>query len=92
MATLLASQENWEESSKLLEGAVELLPSGKSSVTTAYRQATYACSFAGLSSTATAVALKAGKEAHHALQLLELGRGIIPGLLLEMRTNISGLK
>ncbi len=33
-----------------------------------------------------------GNDAYHALELLELGRGIIAGLLLEMRTDISSLE
>ena len=48
--------------------------------------------FAGLASMAAATALNAGKEAHHALQLLELGRGVIASLLLEMRTDVSALR
>jgi hypothetical protein len=48
--------------------------------------------FAGLASTAAATALNAGKNADHALQLLELGRGVIASLLLELRGDISDLK
>jgi hypothetical protein len=48
--------------------------------------------FAGLASMAAATALNAGKGAHHALKLLELGRSVISGLLLEIRTDISALK
>jgi hypothetical protein len=40
--------------------------------------------FAGLASLAAATALNAGRTADHALQLLELGRGVIAGLLLKM--------
>lgn len=47
--------------------------------------------FAGLATIAAATALNAGKEAHLALELLELGRGVIATLLLEMRTDISDL-
>ncbi|KAH8663217.1 CHAT domain-containing protein [Ilyonectria robusta] len=70
-----ASHSNWEESSQLLEKAVELLPA-----------------FVGLASTAAAVALNAGKDAYDALKLLELGRGIIANLLMDMRGDISDLK
>ncbi|KAI1085982.1 CHAT domain-containing protein [Rostrohypoxylon terebratum] len=48
--------------------------------------------FAGLASMAAAIALNAGKDAYHALQLLELGRGVIAGLLMDMRGDISDLK
>jgi len=33
-----------------------------------------------------------GKKAHHVLELLKLGRGVIAGLLLEMRTDISEIE
>jgi hypothetical protein len=45
-----------------------------------------------LSSIAAAVALNAGQDAYEALELLELGRGVIAGLFLEMRIDISTLK
>jgi hypothetical protein len=48
--------------------------------------------FSGLASMAAATALNMGKEAGYALELLELGRGVIAGLLLEMRTDVSALK
>ncbi|MCJ1456671.1 hypothetical protein MMC28_007034 [Mycoblastus sanguinarius] len=47
---------------------------------------------AGLASDAAAAALNAGSDAYHALELIELGRGFIAGLLLEMRTDISTLE
>jgi hypothetical protein len=48
--------------------------------------------FAGLASTAAATTLNAGKTPDYAFQLLELGRGVITGLLLELRGDISDLK
>ncbi|KAK2469065.1 hypothetical protein H9L39_19333 [Fusarium oxysporum f. sp. albedinis] len=48
--------------------------------------------FAGLASMAAATALKAEKAVEHALQLLELGRGVIAGLLMEARADISDLR
>jgi hypothetical protein len=92
VATLLASQSNWEESSKFLEDAVKLLPAvSPRSLENTDKQHMLG-EFAGLASMAAAIALKAGKEPHHALELLELGRGVITGLLMEMRTDISDLK
>ncbi|KAF2804435.1 uncharacterized protein BDZ99DRAFT_511648 [Mytilinidion resinicola] len=46
----------------------------------------------GLASMAAAVALNAEKEVQYALELLELGRCVIAGLLLELRTDISDLR
>jgi tetratricopeptide (TPR) repeat protein len=92
VATVLASQSNWEESSKFLEDAVKLLPAvSPRSLENTDKQHMLE-EFAGLASMAAAIALKAGKEPHHALELLELGRGVITGLLMEMRTDISDLK
>ena len=48
--------------------------------------------FTNLTFMAAATALNAGKKAYHTLQLLELGRGVIASLLLEMRTDVSTLR
>lgn len=48
--------------------------------------------FAGLAPDAASAYLNARKEASQALQLLEVGRGIISGLLLDMRTDLSSLR
>ncbi|KAL8295079.1 hypothetical protein RB600_000852 [Gaeumannomyces tritici] len=91
-ANILASQRNWDESSQLLQEAVELLPTvSPRSLNHTDKQHMLADS-AGLASMAAATALNAGKEASHALQLLELGRGVIAGLLMDMRGDISDLK
>ncbi|KAJ3577748.1 hypothetical protein NPX13_g2817 [Xylaria arbuscula] len=46
----------------------------------------------GLASDAAAVAVRAGKTPYEAIQLLELGRGVIVGSMDEMRANISDLQ
>ncbi|KAK7928437.1 TPR-like protein [Apiospora marii] len=48
--------------------------------------------FAGLGAHAAAAALNARMEASYALQQLELGRGIISGLVLDLRTDLSFLR
>ncbi|KAL8364968.1 hypothetical protein RB595_003992 [Gaeumannomyces hyphopodioides] len=91
-ARILASQRNWDKSSQLLQEAVELLPTvSPRSLNHTDKQYMLADS-AGLASMAAATALNAGKEASHALQLLELGRGVIAGLLMDMRGDISDLR
>jgi hypothetical protein len=91
-ADILASQQNWEESSEILQGAVQLLPLVSPRLLDNNDKQHILGEFAGLASMAAAISLKAGKEGHYALELLELGRCIIAGLLLEMRTDISLLK
>jgi len=91
-ANILASQREWKESSLLLEAAVHLLPTvSPRSLNHTDKQHLLADS-AGLASMAAATALNAGKAASHALQLLELGRGVIASLLMDMRGDISDLK
>lgn len=87
-----ASQSNWEESSQLLEKAVELLPAVSPQSSSHSDKEHMLANFVGLASTAAAVALNTGKDAYHALKLLELGRGIIANLLMDMRGDISDLK
>ncbi|OCK90713.1 uncharacterized protein K441DRAFT_578326, partial [Cenococcum geophilum 1.58] len=48
--------------------------------------------FTGLASTAAVTALNVEKEPYYALKLLELSRGVITSLLLEMRIDISDIK
>ncbi|KJZ70854.1 hypothetical protein HIM_09768 [Hirsutella minnesotensis 3608] len=91
-ARILTRRLDWDESSQLLEEAVKLLPTvSPRSLQNADKQQMLS-DFAGLASMAAATALNAGKEAHHALELLELGRCVIAGLLLEMRTDVSDLE
>jgi hypothetical protein len=46
----------------------------------------------GVASAAAATALNVGKDIHDVLGLLELGRGVVTSLLLEMRADISDLR
>ncbi|KAE8447330.1 hypothetical protein EG329_010888 [Mollisiaceae sp. DMI_Dod_QoI] len=83
---------DWEESSLLLQEAVNLLPTVSPRSLKHTDKQYMLAKFAGLASMAAATVLTAGKDAYHALQLLELGRGVIAGLLMEMRGDISDLK
>ncbi|CVL13447.1 uncharacterized protein FPRN_08573 [Fusarium proliferatum] len=91
-AETYTSQSNWEESSQLLEKAVELLPAVSPRSSSHNDKEHMLANFVGLASTAAAVALNAGRDPYHALKLLELGRGIITNLLMDMRGDISNLK
>lgn len=48
--------------------------------------------FSGLATLATSVAIQAGADAEEALVLLEEGRGIILGLLFDIRSDVSTLR
>ncbi|KAK4031956.1 CHAT domain-containing protein [Parachaetomium inaequale] len=91
-AGLLAAKSHWEESSQLLQEAVKLLPAVSPRVLQHTDKQHMLADFAGLASMAAATALNAGEEPYHALQLLERGRDVIAGLLMEMRGDISELE
>lgn len=88
-AIILAMQSKWEESSNLWQGAVGLLPTVNSRFLEHSDKQFILKEFTNAASTAAATALNAGKDVHHALKLLELGRAVIAGLLLETRADVS---
>lgn len=91
LAVNLAKQFRWKEASTLLQEAVRLLPAlSPRSLQNTDKQHMLA-NFFGIASMAAAVALNAGEKPSEALELLELGRGVVAGLTLEMRTDISEL-
>ncbi|PQE14984.1 TPR domain-containing protein [Rutstroemia sp. NJR-2017a BBW] len=92
VAKISALDFNWTESSTLLKDAVELLPTVSPRSLQHTDKQHMLADFAGLASIAVSIALNAGQEAGFALKLLELGRGVIAGLLLEIRTDISDLE
>lgn len=80
------------KSSEWLRSAVEMLPMiSPRSIDDEDRQHTLG-NFAGLASMAAAVALEAGHEPCEALELLEIGRGVMANLTLQLRTDTSDLK
>lgn len=91
-ARILVARSNWKEAHQLLEEAINLLPSITPRSLQHTDKQNMLAKFTGLASTAAAVALNAGKSAYDALKLLELGRGVIASLLLDMRGDISDLK
>lgn len=91
-AEILAARSNWKEADQFFEKAISLLPSITPRSLQRIDNQDMLAKFAGLASTAAAVALNAGKSAFDALKLLELGRGVIASLLLETRGDISDLK
>ncbi|KAJ8126277.1 hypothetical protein O1611_g7361 [Lasiodiplodia mahajangana] len=96
-ADLLALRSNWKEASQLLKEAVYLLPTVSArSLKHTDKQDTLTGS-AGLASFAAASILYetkgAGEDgAYEALKLLELGRNIIAGILMDIRMDVSDLE
>ncbi|KAK6523178.1 hypothetical protein TWF694_006073 [Orbilia ellipsospora] len=91
-AHILASQGAWEASSSLLEETIKLLPLASPRSLKHTDKQSKLSKFAGLASMTAAVSLNAGRDAYHALRLLELSRGVIASLLMDMRGDISVLK
>lgn len=90
-AALLAASEspNWEESRIFLEYAVKMLPNVSPRFLERDDQEHTLSEFTRLAADAASVALQAGAEASHCLRLLELGRGVIMGLLIDCRIDLS---
>lgn len=91
-AEILVRMSRWKEAAQLLEEAINLLPTVAPRSLQHTDKQDMLAKFTGLASMAAAVALNAGKSAYDALKLLELGRGVIASLLLDMRGSISDLK
>ncbi|KAK0729584.1 CHAT domain-containing protein [Lasiosphaeris hirsuta] len=71
-AKILTSQRKWDESSQLLEKAIKLLPTVSPRFLNHTDKQHMLAGSTGLASMAAAIALNAGKNPSHALQLLEL--------------------
>lgn len=91
-AGILAARSNWKEADQLFEEAISLFPSMTPRSLQHIDNQDMLANFAGLASTAAAVALNAGRSAFDSLKLLELSRGVIASLLLDVRGDISDLK
>ncbi|KAL8393903.1 hypothetical protein RB595_003601 [Gaeumannomyces hyphopodioides] len=82
----------WKEASTYIEHAISLLHAlSPRHMRNANKQQMLG-PFAGIGASAAAAALNAQKGAEDALQQTELGRSIISGLLLDLRTDVSSLR
>lgn len=98
LAVHLGKQDKWEESKKFLEEAVKLLPAlSPRSIQTTDRHHMLS-RFFGLASMAAAATLNAGtkppstSDVCDAIRMLEQGRGIATGLILDIQTDVSELE
>ena len=75
-----------------LRSAVELLPTISPRVLKQSDQQYNISEYGGITSRAVSVSLDCGEDAYDVLRLLELGRGILASLQLEVRSDISVLR
>ncbi|RDA94087.1 hypothetical protein CP533_5334, partial [Ophiocordyceps camponoti-saundersi (nom. inval.)] len=91
-AEVYGSQAKWKESSQLSEEAVTLL-STVSPRSLKHTDKEHALGgFFGVASLAASTILNANGDVIRALQLLELGRGIIASLLMDIRGDMSDVR
>ncbi|KAI1303461.1 CHAT domain-containing protein [Xylaria venustula] len=91
-ARILINHKKWTDISRITDIAVNLLPAVAPQQLRQGDQQHIIGQFAGLAALAASAALEVGKDACHAVQLLELGRGIITGLRLGTRSDLAELK
>ncbi|KAK6541056.1 hypothetical protein TWF694_008434 [Orbilia ellipsospora] len=92
LADCYATQEQWSKACQVIEECVKLLfvMAPRSHHNSTKQQ--HLKEFFGLGSRAAYLFLCSGKEPSEALNILELGRGVMIGLMLEIRTDTSQLK
>jgi tetratricopeptide (TPR) repeat protein len=88
---LLVRQRNYKRAKLILDGAVRILLSISPRTLKQSDQQYNISLFANITSRAVSVSLANTEDPFDALQLLELGRGIISNLQLEVRSDISVL-
>ncbi|KAI1035649.1 hypothetical protein LB504_005760 [Fusarium proliferatum] len=84
-------REEWDKASALLREAVFLLPKVSPRFLSHADKQSLLSSLSGLTSMAAAAALSANKGPYEALRLLELGRGLISGFIMDIRIDTSEL-
>lgn len=85
---LLGFQPRWDDSGRLLEKAVNLLPMVSPRFLERDDQQYMLCMLRQLAAHAASILLHSGVTPAHCLMLLELGRGIITGLTIDCRSNL----
>ncbi|KAI3324623.1 CHAT domain-containing protein [Xylariaceae sp. AK1471] len=82
---------NWQKLFESAETAVNLIPKLASRSLENSDKQYFLSEVSGLASDAAVVALNLGKEPRIALNILELGRGVLAGSLAELRTDVLDL-
>ena len=89
---LLISQRNYRRAKSVLHSAVHLLPTVSPRTLKRSDQQHNISQFVNITSRAVSLYLEDAEGAYQSLQLLELGRGILANLQLEVRSDISLLE
>ena len=92
LSRILMSQLKWEDSYLILREAVHLMPVVNTRTLEHSSKEHVIGEFTDLTSMAVAAVLNAGEEPYQALQLLEIGRGVISSILMDMREDLFELK
>ncbi|KAH6603228.1 hypothetical protein Trco_008003 [Trichoderma cornu-damae] len=91
-AYMIAAGKEWTQCSRLLRDAVSLFPAVSPRSLGRTDVQSLLAGFYGLPPAAAAAALNDGNAPADALRLLELGRGVVAGLLMDMRRDITALE
>jgi hypothetical protein len=91
-ARINALRSEWDEAYHLLREAVLLLPTLSPRSLQQTDMQHMLSSTSGLATHAAAMAFNAGKDVLEALSIIELGRGVMAGLLIDTRGDLSGLR
>ncbi|RPB06802.1 hypothetical protein P167DRAFT_462738, partial [Morchella conica CCBAS932] len=91
-ASMLVGAGMWEQASRMADEAVMLLPSMSPRSLERRDQQRVLGREARLAPIAAMVALRAGRGAGHALRMLEFGRGVMLGYIIDNRSDISNLR
>jgi hypothetical protein len=92
LVSALAFFGKWDEASSVADQAVELCPQLLISLPKRRDQESQLSQVLGLVGIACAMDLQAMKSPLHAVKVLEMGRGVIYGLTLELNTKLSRLR
>ncbi|KAK6523149.1 hypothetical protein TWF694_006044 [Orbilia ellipsospora] len=91
-AEFLLADNMLSEASRIVDVAINLLPSIAPRQLSQQDQQHTLAEFAGLAVEAASLALEIGKDAYHAVKMLELGRGVITGMRLGTRSDLTDLR
>ncbi|EPS45562.1 hypothetical protein H072_457 [Dactylellina haptotyla CBS 200.50] len=92
LTRLLAAQQRWQDANIMVQQVVKLLSALSPRSMRSTDKQEKLIGFSNIGSAAAAIALSAGSSPGEALTILEQGRGIVSGLMLEMRTDVSELE